>query len=205
MRAELPFLRMIVVGATTSSSASINIRQQQVDAGGIGLHRQRVAIAVHHQAGQPVGLGMDQAIEGPRIKQIAQGQRLFQTRGDEVAVDRRRGVAGEKARGDQRIWVEHRHAQLLAAGVLDGHQCALGQRLGGGVHLDFVGEYPGVTAARAARLPGDEFDDGAGRGGHARFRSTHTNPGTGAPRSSRVEASSSRATSKPCDSARPRR
>ena len=54
-------------------------------------------IAVDHQPGQAVGLGVDQAVERPLEQPLAQAQRPREAALEEGRIDRRVGVAGRAA------------------------------------------------------------------------------------------------------------
>ncbi len=70
----VPFLTTVVTPVTATSAATSAV-QMRLGPGGIGLDHGHIAEAVDDDAGQAIGLGMDQPVEG-RIEQArAQGQR----------------------------------------------------------------------------------------------------------------------------------
>jgi hypothetical protein len=91
---------------------------------------------------------MDQAIEGPRDHQLAQVARPSQACGKKIGVDRPPRLVVQETRGDQRMAIEEGGAECLAARRLQLDQRPGFQRLGGGVHGDLVGEYPGTALAQ---------------------------------------------------------
>ena len=116
-----------------------------------------------HQAGKAIAFGMDQAIERLVIERIAQGQRARQTLRRKTSASGRR-LRVEQAHRDQAFGIEIAGANILAVIALDIDHRAGRQRLGGGVHLDLVGKYPGRAGAHAAAFLGLEAD--GGMGGH---------------------------------------
>ena len=62
-------------GASRPRKASSSSGVQPIHAGGVGLHGQRVAVAIDDQPWQPIRLGVDQAVEGRGVEALAQRQR----------------------------------------------------------------------------------------------------------------------------------
>ena len=136
---------------------------------GVGLDRHHVVEAVDDQAGQPVGLGMDDAVEGTGEQPLAQFDRTAQPVGDEGVIHHGRRIVRQQPRGDQRVRIEGVDAQRRPAGVQKPHRTAGRDRLGDGVHLDFVGIDPGMPLHDAPLAAGLQMDrrvllDGFGAG-----------------------------------------
>ena len=142
--------------------------RQPVPAGGVGLQHDHVAETVDDEAGQAVGLGMDEPVERSIEKPLAHGQRPGDPPPHEFQIDRRILVAGQHPRRDQRVRVEVRYAHHLG---LRGHHpdhAARQQRLGGGVDLELVREQPRAAAAKTAIAPRQDADGRIGHVGIAR-------------------------------------
>ena len=135
-------------------------RRQQLHAGRVHLDHQGLAEAVDDQAGQAVGLGMDQPVVGHADQPVAQRGGLRQPPAEEQRIDRGVGLGREHAGGDQRMRVEGDQAQRLAARRAQDGERARRQRLGLGVHQDLVGEGPGMAGADATILAGAQQDAG---------------------------------------------
>jgi hypothetical protein len=114
------------------------------------LHREHVAVAVHHETGQLVGLAIDHAHGGlARVDGLAQALRALQ------ALHEERGVhlvaaAGQEPRADQAVAIHVRPAQERTTVVHDVDDAAVLDAPLPRVHL--VGEDPRVAAAHAAIL-----------------------------------------------------
>ena len=83
-----------------------------------------VAVAVEHQAGQPVGLAVHQPVERRVVQPLAQRERDLQAVHDQRLARRMRGIATEDARADQRVRIDVGVAEELVAIADDAAQRA---------------------------------------------------------------------------------
>ena len=115
--------------------------------GSVRLDHRRVAEPVDHQAGQPVGLGMDEAIEGCVIQPFPQLQGARQLRGQPFGVDHGPGVGVHHPAHDLAVGVDRHQSQGLALGILQHRKTARRDRAAAAVQHGFVGEDPGKSVA----------------------------------------------------------
>ena len=140
-------------------------RHQRVHARSVELADEDVAETVDRETRQRVGLGVDQPVERRIVQPVAERRGGLDAAGEKAAVDRLIRVAGQHARGDQRMRVERRAAECLAAGVDHANDASRRQRLGLRVHADFIRVRPWVAATHALRVGPQEMDRRPGRHG----------------------------------------
>ncbi|MCY1515837.1 hypothetical protein D9M68_504390 [compost metagenome] len=131
--------------------------------GGGELYHENVAEAVHHQAGEQVGIAIDQAVERLVEEALAQAQGDVDAVHQQGLVQAVLDVAGHQARADQVVRGEGDHAQRLAAGGFkDGLVTRLEKVQRGGDHVHFVAVDPQVAGAQASIGIGFEAQAGQG-------------------------------------------
>lgn len=126
-----------------------DLGQQPVHARRVRLHHGHVAVAVHDQAGQPVRLGVDEAVVRAEPEAGAQGGGVGQAPRDERGVHGRAGIARDVPGGDQAVRVEQERAVAPAAVALDPHRST--RRPGPMLRAQrqLVAEHPGVARTQA--------------------------------------------------------
>ena len=125
---------------------------------GIRLQRDHIPVAVHDEAGQPVGLGMDQAVMGRVEQAVAQCQRLGQPGTEPGGVAGGIRVGRQAPRGNQRMGVEVPGAMPDAVIAFEAYDDAGGQGPGHRRHRDLVAEGPGVARLHAAIAAGEQTE-----------------------------------------------
>lgn len=95
---------------------------------------------------------MDQAIERRVIKLLPERQRPADPRGEEISVDGDVAFLRQQPHRDQALGIEIAGAEGPPILPPDIDEAARRDRLGGAVHADFVGEYPGAADAGPAAL-----------------------------------------------------
>ena len=140
-------------------------RGQRLHPRGIGLQRQRVAVAVDDQAGQAIGLGMDQAVVGRVVELLPQRQRGAEPALRPVQVEHRAGVAVQPPGGDQAVRVEAPGAVVPAVVALQPHRAAGRQGAGRRGHGDLVREGPGVAGLHPLVVARQQAEQRVGCGG----------------------------------------
>ena len=134
-------------------------RHQPINAGGIRLHGQHPAEPVDDQTGQSIRLGMHQPVIRCPVQPLAQPQRAFEMAQEEPLADRARRVAIEKARGEQGVRVEHRHAERALVAAPQRDERTGRERLGRRIHRDFIRKNPGMAGFGAAMPPRKQGHD----------------------------------------------
>ena len=127
-------------------------RRQPIHPGGIRLQHRDIVVAVDHQPGQTVRLGVHQAMERRVADTLAQLDRLAQARAQPGQVDLRRGVAVQQPRRDQAVRIEHEGAEPRAIVAFETHQPARRHLPIFRLHRDLVGEHPGRTGPQPPPL-----------------------------------------------------
>src|SRR5690606_27567457 len=126
---EALLLLHVVLGEAVDARAGELRLQRGVDplavaphAGAEELHHQQVVVAVHHQAGEAVALGVDHAPGIGHLVQLqhlaAQGHGLADPAREPVRVHRHRRVGLQDAQGDARVAVVEAAADELAVHVV---------------------------------------------------------------------------------------
>ena len=115
------------------------------------LRAEHVAVAVEHEAGQPVAFAVAQAVERHVEQRFTQQQGAFEAFFDEGCVERLVGLAADDARGDERSRVDVGRPDGAPVGGAD--LCGLARRerrQRGALHVHFVAENPQVPRPQAA-------------------------------------------------------
>ena len=99
-------------------------RRQPVHPGGVGLQHRDIVVAVDHQPGQAVGLGVHQAMKRRVAHALTQHDRLVQSLPQPVHVDVRCRIAIQQPRRDQAVRIEHEGAEPRAVVAFEAHQTA---------------------------------------------------------------------------------
>ncbi len=129
------------------------------------LHHQHVAEAIDHQAGQQVGIAVDQPVERLVEKPLAQAEGDVDAMNQQRFVENVLGITGNEAAADQIVRAQRDDAQRLAVGHFQHRLVAGGegiQRRRGDIHL--VAVDPQVAGAQAALGVGFETQAGQGHG-----------------------------------------
>jgi hypothetical protein len=130
-----------------------------------------VTEAVDHQAGEQVGVAIDQAVEGLVEQALAQAQGHVQAVHQQRLVEYVLDVARQQAGADQVVRAHRHDAQRLAAGCFeDGLVTGLEAIQRGGGHVDLVAVDPQVAGAQASIGIGLEAQAGQGHGATPRKR-----------------------------------
>ncbi len=127
--------------------------------GGVRLNDDDIADAIDDQTGQPVGLGMNEAVIGLVEQLPAQPQCPLDPAREKAPADCPAGVAVEQARGEQAVRVEHRHTERAAVGAAQCNERAGSERPRRLVHPHFVRIDPGM-AGLGAPVPRRKQSDG---------------------------------------------
>ena len=128
-------------------------REQDIHARRGNLHHHMVAVAVDHQAGQPVAFTMAQAVKGMFEQALAQGQGVEQAGAQQIRVQRGIRLAADQPRRDEGSRIDVGRAQHTLPGV--GHVYRLTRRKGGqgrAFDVHFIAEHPQVSGAQSAVL-----------------------------------------------------
>ncbi len=131
-----------------------DLRLQRLHARRADLADDDVAVAIEHEARQPVRFAVGEAVEWAGVQPLAQGQRDLQPVHQQRLARRIARVAAENARADERVRVDVRVAQevlAVADHAAQGPGLESVERRARGVHL--VAEHPEVPGAQPPALP----------------------------------------------------
>ena len=160
----VPFLTIVVTPVTATKCCGKAVKMR-LGPGGVGLDHGRIAEAVDDDAGQAIGLGMDEPVEGRIEQPLAQGQRRGKT-AREPALSICASGSRSSIRAmifDSVLTVTRPKGRALA--ILQHRKRAGGERLRAPVGDQFIGIDPGKAMTDRARLGlGLQADDGAGGG-----------------------------------------
>ncbi len=127
-------------------------RQMRLGPGRVGLDHRGVPEPVDHDAGQAIGLGMDQPVEGLVEQPRPQVQRPGQPRGKPSLIHHRIGVAIQHPGDDPGFHIDGDEPQRPPLGILQHRQRAGRQALGAPVGHQLIGIDPGKAVADRPRL-----------------------------------------------------
>ena len=134
-------------------------RQQAVHPGGVGLDDEDRAEPVDDEPGEPIRLGMDEAVIGRIVEPLAQLERAFEPAREKPLADFPGRVAVEHAGRNEGVRIEHRDTERAPSSrPAQGDEGPGRQRLRRRVHRDLVRVDPrmtGLAAAMGARQQGD--------------------------------------------------